>query len=410
MLLFIESHTKILMNADFFTKQLETLRLRLNKMYENANSEQKQPADLLAGAFKELGTASEELQVLLESLLEQTDQLYVVKTELESERQRYQELFDTAPDAYLLTDLEGKIQEANSAASALLNLSQKFLIGKVLVAFIPEEDRWAFRSKLNQLKDLGRVQEWESRLQPRGGETFDAALRIVPVNPEGKVTALRWVLRDISQEKRALKAIATADSNPMGDRSTHIYTRGEIIPLNYQAIWLVTNGVVKLSTITENAQEVLVGLAGPETIFGSTLTSLNTYQATALSKEVQLVSISLSEITASPRLAQILFPKISQRLKQAESLLAVTGQKRVKDRLLHLLFLLKQELGQPVRDGIRLSVRLTHEDFANACSTTRVTITRLLSELQQKGQISFDCKSHLILKNIDGDFLEQIGA
>ncbi|HEY9849866.1 MAG TPA: PAS domain S-box protein [Leptolyngbyaceae cyanobacterium] len=398
------------MNADFFTKQLETLRLRLNKMYESANSEQKQPVDLLAGAFKELGTASEELQVLLESLLEQTDQLYVVKTELESERQRYQELFDTAPDAYLLTDLEGKIQEANSAASALLNLSQKFLIGKVLVAFIPDEDRWAFRSKLNQLKDRGRVQEWESRLQPRGGETFDAALRIVPVNPEGKVTALRWVLRDISQEKRALKAIATADCDPMGDRSTHIYTRGEIIPLNYQAIWLVTNGVVKLSTITENAQEILVGLASPETIFGSSLTSLNTYQATALSKEVQLVSISLLEINASPRLAQILFPKISQRLKQAESLLAVTGQKRVKDRLLLLLFLLKQELGQPFRDGIRLSVRLTHEDFANACSTTRVTITRLLSELQQKGQISFDCKSHLILKNIDGDFLEQIGA
>lgn len=395
------------MNVDFFAKQLETMSLRLREMYESANSESKPQVDLLGSAFKELGTASEEMHVILESLLEQTEQIYAVKSELEKERQRYQELFDFAPDALLVTDPEGKIKEANSAASTLLNLAHKFLIGKVLIAFIPEEDRWTFRSKLNQLNDRGRVQEWEARLQPRADEQLDAAIRLVPVvDLQGKVIAVRWVLRDISQEKRALKAIENPDFDPVSDRPSHIYTRGEIIPLNYQAIWLVSKGVVKLSTMTENAQEVLVGLAGPETIFGSCLTSLNTYQASALSKEVQLVSISLSEIAASSKLAQILFPKVSQRLKQAESLLAVTGQKRVKDRLLHLLLLFKQEIGQPVPEGTRLRVRLTHEDFANACSTTRVTITRLFSNLQQKGQISFDSKSHIILKNLDFDTLE----
>jgi CRP-like cAMP-binding protein len=68
----------------------------------------------------------------------------------------------------------------------------------------------------------------------------------------------------------------------------------------------------------------------------------------------------------------------------------------VKDRLSHLLLFLKQEFGQKIPRGTRLSVRLTHQDMADACCTTRVTITRLLGKLQQQGMISFDSKQHIV--------------
>nr|WP_258003956.1 helix-turn-helix domain-containing protein [Fischerella thermalis] len=63
--------------------------------------------------------------------------------------------------------------------------------------------------------------------------------------------------------------------------------------------------------------------------------------------------------------------------------------------------LLKHEFGEKIGNETRLSVRLTHEDFANDCCTTRVTITRLLCKLKHQGKISFDNKRHIIVKDID---------
>jgi len=122
------------------------------------------------------------------------------------------------------------------------------------------------------------------------------------------------------------------------------------------------------------------------------------YQATALS-DVELTSIYVAEIAVNPMLSHILLPKINQRLQQTESFLVIVGKRRVEERLYHLLQLLKQQIGEPVPEGTRLSVRLTHEDIASACCTTRVTITRLMGKLQQEGLITFDAKKYIILKN-----------
>lgn len=237
-------------------------------------------------------------------------------------------------------------------------------------------------------------------MQPRNGQLLDAALTVVPVRDvEGKLAALRWIVRDVTERKRAQLALLSHDYDPSENRQRHFYSKGELISLEPQTIWLVRQGLVKLSTMTENGEEVLVGLAGSSMIFGSSMTSLAIYQATALSDDVQIVSISLQEITASPRLSQALLPKISDRVRQTELLLAIAGKRQVKDRLYYLLLWLQQEFGQTVAEGTRLRVRLTHQELASACCTTRVTITRLLSKLQQQGEIRFDSKHHIILNS-----------
>lgn len=388
------------LNVDLFAKQVEQIQTRLFDLYQSADRISCHPSSAqVSSAFKELGYLSEKLQVAVEEMVVQTEELTATRLQVESERQRYQELFDFAPDAYLVTDLQGKIWEANRAAVALLNISPIFLVGKPLSVFIAEEDRSRFRLELNRCDRQDRVQELEVQIQPRGGTPLDVAMRVVAVSTsESKPMTLRWLLRDITEQKQAVKKIEDRDGDLKRDRTRHCYTKGELIPLSPQKIWLVSRGWVKLMTIGENGQEVLVGLAGPEMVFGSCLTALPTYQATALSKDVELTSISLAEIATSPQLAQMLFSKINHRLKQAECLLAITGLLRVKDRLHYLLMLLKEEIGEPVEEGTRLSIRLTHEDFANACCTTRVTITRLLSKLQQQHQIIIDSKSHIILR------------
>jgi PAS domain S-box-containing protein len=381
--------------VDIFAQQLDDLSWRLAKLYQGAHALIEPPPDLLPVAFKELGIASEELQVAVEELQVQNQELADARAAVETERQRYQDLFEFAPDGYLLTDAAGTIREANRAAAKLLNVEQRFLVGKPLVIFVTEDERQKFHSQLNAQEKSKQVQEWAVRLAPRNGEPVDAAVTVATIrDKEDKVVGLRVCVRDVSDRHRQ----EAGREIPSQDRPRHLYLKGDTIPLKPQTIWQVCQGIVKLSTICENGEEVVVGLAGPAMVFGPDLTSLNTYQATALG-EVQLVCFSLTDIAASPSLIQSLLPQIQRRLRQTEAILAISGQRRVKDRFCELLQLLKQEIGQPVAQGIRLSVRLTHQDLADACSTTRVTITRLLGKLQQQGKITLDSKNHIIVRD-----------
>lgn len=388
------------MNADIFFQQIEGMNYRLAELYKGAIAEVEPPPELLPVAFKELGVVSEELNVAVEELRAQNDELIAIRQELEAERQRYKDLFEFAPDAYLVTDPEGVILEGNRAAAGLFNVSQKFLVGKPAIIFVSPEDRQLFRYEMSRRQQQERSpQEWEVRLEPRNGEPFYAAVTIAAAcNAKGKALTLRWLVRDISDRKRKQQALDSINYDLRQNRQIHIYAKGEIVPLQPHCIWLVCQGLVKLSTLADNGEEVLVGLAGPGMPFGHSLTQLQTFQAIAFS-DVQLASVSQAEITASPALTQMLFNQVNQRLRQTESLLAISGHRRVRDRLQHLLRLLKQEIGEPHAAGTRLNIRLTHQDLANACCTTRVTITRLLSTLQQQGKIILDSKHHIVLRD-----------
>ncbi|HEY9819376.1 MAG TPA: PAS domain S-box protein [Candidatus Sericytochromatia bacterium] len=389
------------MNVEMFARQIQAIHGRLHEMYQATDCDvELQPHLLLPTAFKELGTASEELQVAAEELFEQTETLVATRAQVEAERQRYRDLFESMPNAYLVTDLDGKIQEANRAAALLLNVQASFLIDKLLINFIPPQARRAFRSKLAHLQLSEWVKEFSVALQPRNSELIEAAITVAPVrDSQGNLATLRWIVRDITETQRVLRSLDSPDYDLSLARPLHFYSKGEVIPLEPQMIWLVCQGWVKLSTLSERGEEVLLGLVGRQMPFGSGMTSLPTYQAIALSEEVQLVSIPMTEIYKTVRLSQSFLPKITQRLRQTEALLAISGKRQVKERLHYFLQFLKQEIGQPMSQGIRLSVRLTHQDLADACCTTRVTITRLVGKLQQQGKIAFDSKHHMILKD-----------
>src|SRR4029453_10093138 len=65
---------------------------------------------------------------------------------LEAERHRYQELFESAPVAYLVTDPLARIHEVNRAAAALLGMEQRFLAGKRLASCAPGRVPWGVLS------------------------------------------------------------------------------------------------------------------------------------------------------------------------------------------------------------------------------------------------------------------------
>jgi PAS domain-containing protein len=93
---------------------------------------------------EELRSQNEELFVTLQELADARDTI-------EAERQRYRDLFDFAPDAYLVTDINGKISEANRAAGGLLGMEDQHLAGRLLVTFFKGEDRKIFRARMAEM-------------------------------------------------------------------------------------------------------------------------------------------------------------------------------------------------------------------------------------------------------------------
>ncbi len=187
------------MNLETFAREVENALQRVDTLQERMQSKTPVKKELLSEAVTELQTVIEELRVADEELRTQNDQLAAARELLEAERQRYIDLFEFAPDAYLVTDLYGTIQEVNRAATALLNLPSGMLTGKPLVTFIPASERSAFRSHLRQLSQQDSVAEWEIRLHPRQGQALHTSARVGVIRDwKGERVGLRWILRDIS--------------------------------------------------------------------------------------------------------------------------------------------------------------------------------------------------------------------
>ncbi|MBD3882718.1 helix-turn-helix domain-containing protein [Phormidium tenue FACHB-886] len=380
-------------SIELLTRQTQKMHERLELMYQSMEGTDTSADDLLPIVLQELGVTAEELQVAVEELVQQSNHWLENQNQITAESQRYHSLFDYAPEAYLITDAVGVIQAANRAASLLLDRQANFLVGKPLVSLVSIEERRLFRTKLFWV-DQQKQMKFSVPLM-RGGEHFDTDLTVdVLRDAKGSFLALRWLICDRAVQRQI---IPVQPEVLFQNRSPHLYSKGDLIPLSPQALCLITRGVAKLTTFAETGEEILVGLARESMVIGSSLTTLQLYEAIALT-DVQLVTIPLAEISQSSQLAQALLPLIQQRLRQTESFLAVYGQLRAEDRLNHLLLLLKRELGQPTPDGIRLRLRLTHQELANACCTTRATISRLLSKLQQQGHLYVDEQFHLIFK------------
>ena len=177
----------------------------------------------------------------------------------------------------------------------------------------------------------------------------------------------------------------------------HSYDKGEEIPLIEPGFWQVYRGVVQLSRISSSSDEIILGWVTVNNCFGYCSQNNYHYRAKTLSN-TYLRWCSPLEIAKSPELARILMAQLSQRLIKAEQLLTITGMRKVEERLWQLLLFLRQEIGQSVVDGTRLTIRFTHQHLASIICTTRVTVTRLLGNFQARGLISIDSERHIIVR------------
>src|ERR1700741_2862477 len=105
--------------------------------------------------------------------------LHQPKTELESAIQRYVELYDFAPIAYVSFDRAGRIEEVNLTATELLGVPRDLLIGRPFAFYVADLD--LFLQHLLYCRTSEQQVETELRLKPRKGEPFPAQLISTPI-------------------------------------------------------------------------------------------------------------------------------------------------------------------------------------------------------------------------------------
>ncbi|MFM2312421.1 MAG: hypothetical protein RLZZ04_1697 [Cyanobacteriota bacterium] len=176
------------------------------------------------------------------------------------------------------------------------------------------------------------------------------------------------------------------------------YQRGEEIYLVDSEIWQVYRGVVQLSRVQHDGREIISGWITGNGVFGNFADNVLLYRAVALD-DVYVKNYSAHDLVRYPDLARQFVKQFSDRLIQSQHLLTIIGTSKVEDRLRNLLLLLKQEIGESVENGVRLPVRFTHQHLAEAIHTTRVTVTRILGDLQQQQVIFFDGDRHIVIQD-----------
>jgi len=112
-------------------------------------------------------------------------------------------LFEYAPDAYYLSDLEGNLIDGNRAAESLIGYDKDELIGKSFLKldllppdYIPKAAALLTRNALG--KPTGPD---EFSLNPKNGAPVFVEIRTYPVNIEGRTLVLS-IARDITKRKK----------------------------------------------------------------------------------------------------------------------------------------------------------------------------------------------------------------
>ena len=133
--------------------------------------------------------------------------------ELDKARAYAESLIKNAPDPVFVSDLEGKILQANDAVFALLGFRPDELIEQSLSRIISPEETRAFLAALREVVERGVTRN--ARLNPRSasGEVIPTTLNASALrDPDGKVIGAIGILRDMREYEQVVRDLEKSKS------------------------------------------------------------------------------------------------------------------------------------------------------------------------------------------------------
>jgi PAS domain S-box-containing protein len=197
------------LNSDDLAQQIQNLHQLADEI-----PMERSHLDIESTLIDELSITLEELDEANARLCQQEQELLAARQVVEFQGQQYQEFLEFVPDAYIITDVNGVIQETNHAVVTLLNRSPQFLVGVSLHVYVAESECQAFYNHLKQLHQIDRVQEWEINLRGTNITPKTVMARVAVIrNQNGCPMGLRWLLRDLTPSQQAEPSLCCEKRN-----------------------------------------------------------------------------------------------------------------------------------------------------------------------------------------------------
>ena len=172
---------------------------------------------------------------------------------------------------------------------------------------------------------------------------------------------------------------------------------------------IVAEGRLALTVLAEERRERTIGMLEEGDVLVRPLEGLapagpHVRCFAAEDARVQLVGRDrLDAWMRMPRLAGNLVRVMAQQIAERELAVAIALEQRVERRLLLKLRQLAGRWGRVTPDGLRLDLKLTHQELANMVGAARESVTIALGRLSEAGDIEVRNRAILIRPPRDGD-------
>lgn len=173
-----------------------------------------------------------------------------------------------------------------------------------------------------------------------------------------------------------------------------------------EALFMLKKGRVRIYKVTPDGWEFTLAMVEAGTMFGEMgLTAQQMWEAYAEATEPSDICILESEdlehlVRKNPEVGLRMIRVLSERLRLCETRLEDIGLKEVPARLASLILQLSESEGIMTGEGPTIPARYTHRQLATMIGSTRESVTRAFTKLQQAGAVELRSR-HIFVKDIE---------
>lgn len=158
------------------------------------------------------------------------------------------------------------------------------------------------------------------------------------------------------------------------------FDTGELIPLQSDSLWLLQQGVVKTCAWSEKGNPITLGYWGKNDFLGQALPMVYPYEIRCLTTVVA-TCLLIDEVDDMTNF-------ISSYTQQVEEFLWILRGEKIYQRLRQMLVWLANKFGEEIGFGQLINLRITHQDLAEVIGATRVSITKIINQLEKEDFLS----------------------
>lgn len=183
---------------------------------------------------------------------------------------------------------------------------------------------------------------------------------------------------------------------------TPIYLPSEVA----DSVFLLTSGMAKICNLTSDGKQSILAFVEPGELFGE----LAVFERETREEYVETIEVSTLVMIPIAAMQEL----VEQNHRVALSLTKMIGlrrhriERRLKnllflsnrERLVHLLLDLAEQFGVHCSEGIKLRIKLAHQEIANLMGSTRETVTIQLGQLKSEGLVDVG-RRRIVLVNAE---------